>query len=476
MKIRINIRLGKAEVGGSIPLGSLNNYNKEIPQKWLKIAVSVVFFYIFINFISKQIIRQFPICHSKVEVGCGNSCGKIFMAMLSLVQEVIRMAKRMNGEGTWGKKTINGHTYYVFKKTYPEKRKEFTGKTKKEVDEKVRAYEEKRKTLVESSPITLGEYILEYTTTTGSKNLGKTAKNNYEDIVRTRVLPKKFGISDLQLSQVTKSHMKNYVDKLIESKYARSTIVKTMRIVRKAIEAAIKNKEISPDVLEEFIAPSENAVLTEKRKIPFLCKKDMAAVFEEAKKPKYAQNGYALILIMYTGIRAGELQELRWSDVDYKNNTLSIKRTAIKVKNDDGKNIIVPKNSPKSKAGIRVIPLCKQSIFALKAFETFNPKHKPDDFVCLNNSGKQIDQSNLRRTLLCVLKNSSCSVKHCGLHALRHSFGSRLLEEGVDIKVVSLLLGHEKISTTYDIYIHILNKRITSSIKVFDEDDIVTTM
>ena len=46
-------RLGKAEVGGSIPLGSLNNYNKRIPQKWLKIAVSVVFFYIFIDFISK---------------------------------------------------------------------------------------------------------------------------------------------------------------------------------------------------------------------------------------------------------------------------------------------------------------------------------------------------------------------------------------------------------------------------------------
>lgn len=371
--------------------------------------------------------------------------------MLSLIQEVIRMAKRMNGEGTWGKKTINGHTYYVFKKTYPEKRKEFTGKTKKEVDEKVRAYEEKRKTLVESSPITLGEYILEYTTTTGSKNLGKTAKNNYEDIVRTRVLPKKFGISDLQLSQVTKSHMKNYVDKLIENKYARSTIVKTMRIVKKAIEAAIKNKEISPDVLEDFIAPSENAVLTEKREIPFLCKEDMGAVFEEAKNPKYAQNGYALILIMYTGIRAGELQELRWNDIDYKNNTLSIKRTAIKVKNNDGKNIIISKNSPKSKAGIRVIPLCKQSLFALKEFEAFNPNHKPDDFVCLNNSGKQIDQSNLRRTLLCVLKNSSCSVKHCGLHALRHSFGSRLLEEGVDIKVVSLLLGHEKISTTYDI-------------------------
>lgn len=382
------------------------------------------------------------------------------------------MAKRMNGEGTWGKKVINGHNYYVFKKTYPEKRKEFTGKTKKEVDEKVKKYEEQRKNIVIEVPVTLGEYILDYVKTDGAKNLGETAKNNYEDIVKVRVLPKTYGISDLQLSQVTKNHLKNYVDKLVEKKYARSTIVKTMRIIRNAIEKGIKEKLISPDVLNEFTPPSENSVLTPKKEIPFLSKEDMNKVYKEAQNAKYKNNGYILILIMYTGIRAGELQELRWKDVNIKDKTLTIRRTAIKVKDKNGKNKTEQKNSPKSKAGNRTIPLCRQSLLALNYFDSLNPNHKPDDLICVNDNGKQVDQSNLRRTLLIILKNTQCSVQQCGLHTLRHTFGSRLLEEGVDIKIVSLLLGHEKINTTYDIYIHIINERITSSVKIFEKNNI----
>ena len=55
------------------------------------------------------------------------------------------MAKRMNGEGSWGTKMIKGKKYYRYSKTYPEGRKDFYGKTKKEVDEKVIKYEDDRK-------------------------------------------------------------------------------------------------------------------------------------------------------------------------------------------------------------------------------------------------------------------------------------------------------------------------------------------
>lgn len=144
----------------------------------------------------------------------------------------------------------------------------------------------------------------------------------------------------------------------------------------------------------------------------------------------------------------------------------------LQVKDKNGKNKTEQKSSPKSKAGNRTIPLCRQSLLALNYFDSLNPNHKPDDLICVNDNGKQVDQSNLRRTLLIILKNAQCSVQQCGLHTLRHTFGSRLLEEGVDIKIVSLLLGHEKINTTYDIYIHIINERITSSVKIFEKNNI----
>ena len=68
-----------------------------------------------------------------------------------------------------------------------------------------------------------------------------------------------------------------------------------------------------------------------------------------------------------------------------------------------------------------------------------------------------------------MLTRGKCSVSACGLHTLRHSFGSYLLlDEGIDIAIVSALLGHSKTSTTYDIYIHILEKQKMKAIKIFD--------
>ena len=59
-------------------------------------------------------------------------------------------------------------------------------------------------------------------------------------------------------------------------------------------------------------------------------------------------------------------------------------------------------------------------------------------------------------------------VKHCGLHALRHSFGSYLLASGIDIKVVSILMGHKDVSTTYNYYIHISNQQLIEATTIFD--------
>ena len=68
-----------------------------------------------------------------------------------------------------------------------------------------------------------------------------------------------------------------------------------------------------------------------------------------------------------------------------------------------------------------------------------------------------------------MLENSECSNKNYTPHSLRHGYGSILLSQGVDIKTVSILLGHKDISTTYNIYIHVLEEDKIKAIKdVFD--------
>lgn len=202
----------------------------------------------------------------------------------------------------------------------------------------------------------------------------------------------------------------------------------------------------------------------------------MDKLYKEAKKAKYASNGWAIILIMYTGLRIGELQELRWRDVDLSAKTISISRVVTRIKTDSKeygcRYTYIIKDTPKTPAGRRSIPLSARAQEAIEYFSELNPSHTDDDLVCIasrKNPGMK-NRDNLRRSLNIMLKNANCSVQKCGLHALRHSFGSRLLEEGTDIKVVSILMGHQKVSTTYDHYIHIIRKRLAESVKIFDND------
>ena len=82
----------------------------------------------------------------------------------------------------------------------------------------------------------------------------------------------------------------------------------------------------------------------------------------------------------------------------------------------------------------------------------------------LNKNGKSPIARNVQKTLDSMLIRSGCSITHCSLHGLRHGFGAILLINGVDIKIVSKLLGHEKISTTYDIYIDFTKEQVHNAV------------
>lgn len=216
--------------------------------------------------------------------------------------------KRVNGEGSWGYKTVKGKKYKRFTKTYPDCRKDFYGKTKKEIDEKVRMFEEKRKNkeiiFQQISTDNFGQYALNYIKNEASKTISKRTYSDYIGIVNDRIIPKDFILGELQLGQITPKYLSEYLDYLVnEKKYARETIVKTIRVVKHVLEFGIKENKIllTYDNLKEFKAPPESVVLTPKKEIPFLDKEDMDKLYNEARKPKYKTNGYVIILIMYTG-------------------------------------------------------------------------------------------------------------------------------------------------------------------------------
>lgn len=171
------------------------------------------------------------------------------------------------------------------------------------------------------------------------------------------------------------------------------------------------------------------------------------------------------MFIMFTGLRIGEAIDLQWKDLDLseKNPKVSVTSSSVTLKNRDGdtkKKYINSSSSTKTTSGNRTIPLNKQALEIIEIEKNLNPKHKKDDYVFITeNGGKIKSRQNVNRTLSNMMTRAGCSISTCTPHELRHSFGSALLKNGVDIKVVSQLLGHKDISITYNVYIHILEEQ-----------------
>lgn len=137
-----------------------------------------------------------------------------------------------------------------------------------------------------------------------------------------------------------------------------------------------------------------------------------------------------------------------------------------RIKDKNGKYVAVDK-STKTETSNRRVPLPARGLEMIKYFDSFNPDHEPDDLVCLTANKTKIGRRNINRTLDSMCRDAN--LPHMGIHSLRHSYGSILLERGVNIKTISNLLGHKNITTTYNIYIGVDEKTKEKAVTVLDE-------
>lgn len=173
-----------------------------------------------------------------------------------------------------------------------------------------------------------------------------------------------------------------------------------------------------------------------------------------------------LLLILNTGMRIGEALALEWSDIDLKNKTLKVNKTLTKAKERDKNGKVIGKNKKtfsditKTESGNRIIPLNDMAISLLKQIQNYNKRKKiKTDYVACTVDGGYVSERNILRTYKSIL--GTVGAEDYTIHALRHTFASRLLKAGTEISVVSKLLGHADINTTYSTYIHVLKDQMT---------------
>lgn len=155
---------------------------------------------------------------------------------------------------------------------------------------------------------------------------------------------------------------------------------------------------------------------------------------------------YGIIICLYTGLRIGELLALKWEDIDFKCGLLYVNRTGHDGRDGNGNYTLIC-NSPKTVTSKRCIPLSRQMI---KLFRII--KNNSSGQYIISNNGKPVLIRSYQRSFEKLL--DKLGIAHRGFHALRHTFATRAIECGMDVKMLSEILGHKSPAITLNRYVH----------------------
>ena len=190
-------------------------------------------------------------------------------------------------------------------------------------------------------------------------------------------------------------------------------------------------------------------------KLPQATEKEVQALTRDEQKTieeyclKHNKSNYlGIIICLYTGIRLGELLALTWDDINFEDKLLYIKKTSYTSKVNGKNQIIIDK--PKTKKSNRIIPIPDKLLVLLQ----IQKRASSCDYIIATKQNKMVETRSYQRTFESIL--SKCGIKHYNFHCLRHTFATRALELGMDIKTLSEILGHTNVAITLNRYAHSL--------------------
>lgn len=282
-------------------------------------------------------------------------------------------------------------------------------------------------------------------------------------------------IGDIPISQLTHNDIQNMINELNIQGLSYSTIKKAYEAVRGCIKHYRIKNSLSFNPCEGIYLPTNKQ--KEISNVTFFNEDQMKKIKEEALR-KYNNNtsvyrlGDAIVLLMYSGMRIGELLALTWDDIDFTNKTISISKNAVIVKAQTGDVIhynLKTQNSTKTSSGHRIIPMTQNAYDSLKNIYEINGDKQ---YVISSKNGKQLSPRNINRMFHSILTQTGIAKSQnelCGVHSLRHTFASMLFRNGCDVKIVSEILGHSDTKTTENIYIHVIQQQKVKAIHDIDK-------
>lgn len=204
---------------------------------------------------------------------------------------------------------------------------------------------------------------------------------------------------------------------------------------------------------EGFACATKLHILFPKKKkaqMPYLSRAEQRLLVRYLlKSPDLIKIG--ILFALYTGVRCGELCALQWSDIDLTENTVMISKTLQRIQNrneaDKPKTQVVIM-TPKSEDSCRIIPIPD---FLARILKEYQPSRN-SAYLLTGMPDKRIEPRCLQYKFKRFIRD--CGLNDINFHALRHTFATRCIELGFDMKTLSEILGHADVKTTMSLYVH----------------------
>lgn len=306
---------------------------------------------------------------------------------------------------------------------------------------------------------------------------GSTANKN-KQIFDNHVIPE-FG--NQYIDKVTVAELQKWADKKAKQIVKYRDAINEFNVL---FEYGMRLNYVQDNPIKKIIIPKKTSRKRRDTEHNVYTRDELNQFLKVAKEYGLVQYTY-FKLLSSTGLRKSEALALTWQDIDLNNNTLSVNKTL--AYGLSGKTIIQSPKSPKSK---RILPISdslkevlidykqKQKILSSKLFHTIKGTYlrmsKPDQW--LRSIYAEDHQKNVMYAKKHKLSKNyvlTHDLRHITVHGFRHTFATLLVEEtNVKPKTVQMLLGHENIQMTLDIYTHINKKNTDDAIKALKQLDI----
>ena len=365
----------------------------------------------------------------------------------------MRMAKkRANGEGSirkrkdgrWEGRYTAGHDPETGKAIY----KNVLGRIQAEVKEKLKQAIEETQALdvTKAGKYTVGEWMEVWFQDYAKIKVRPSSHQTYQGYIHNHIRP---NIGDIPLEKLTSLDLQKFYKKLlvqgrvdrVEAKgQPKGLSAKTVRNIHQILSSALKLAQEQRLILTN---PAEGCALprVEHQEMKTLTTVQLASFFREARESGVFELYY---LELATGLRRGELLGLKWEDVDLERGDLRVRRQVSRI---NGEVVEAPL---KTKNAYRTLPLAEDTVSVLREQRK---KVGNSPWVFPSPDGGPISPDSVLHMLHRVLKRAG--LPKVRFHDLRHTFATLALQNGVDVKTVSGMLGHFSAGFTLDTYAHI---------------------